>query len=524
MSQPTTEVLIVGAGPTGLMLACDLHRRQVAFRIIDRAEQASSQSRAVNIQARTLEALDDIGVIEAFFERGLLTKAVRTYKDRELQDSYSLNSEPTREVPYPYMLTLEQHVTEQILAKHLLSNGVTIERGVELQHMKADPDQVKSVLRTPDGEVHLRSSYVVGCDGAHSTVRQLSGIEMNSTKASVIYRLADVEVEWDFPHDEVLRFEHERYEFLALPLPGKNRYRLSLWETLPEASSAGETDYGALDKPPSGDEMQRLLNEVAPGEAEITSIRSLTSYRTGLGMASSFGKGRVFLAGDAAHLAPQCTSQGMNLGLQDAYNLGWKLSLVIRGDAPQDILDSYKQEREAVASGILEQAKTKPESLGKASHFDSRSTLDDWSQLGLHYRVSPLTLASPSHKIQAGDRAPDGELAANGAVSHLYDWMDGRTHHLLAFSDGEDPDFEDFIKEVEQLYLPLVQVHLIGLSSQAETDVDRGIHRAFSADHGDLVLVRPDRFIGARASWSTRDGLMKHLTSYLVPRILAPEI
>jgi 2-polyprenyl-6-methoxyphenol hydroxylase-like FAD-dependent oxidoreductase len=521
MSQPTTEVLIVGAGPTGLMLACDLHRRHVPFRIIDRAERPSNHSRAVNIQARTLEAFDDLGVVEYCFERGLLTKAVRTYRDGRLEDSYPLNPEPSNEIPYPYLLILEQHVTEQILSEYLLSHGVPVERGVELRRLTADPDQVKSLLQTPDGEVHLRSSYVVGCDGANSTVRSLAGIKMDEVKASVVYRLADVEIQWDIPHQEIIRFPHENFEFLAIPLPGKKRYRLSLWESLPEGTSSEQSGYGALDKPPTVEEMEKRLFELAPGPVKLLSSRPPMSYRTGLGMASTVLRGRVLLAGDSAHLTPQCTSQGMNLGLHDAYNLGWKLGLVIKGDAPQELLESYKVEREQVAREILELAKSEPSLLGRATHFESRAALDQWSQLGLHYRASPLSLESPSHLIQAGDRAPDGELAIDGNLSHLYDLMDGLSHHLVAFSDGDDPDLETFLTEVEKLYAPMVRTHRVGLGFKASTDVSRRLHRAFGANHGDMVLVRPDRFVGARGSLAEGQAILSHLAGYLIPRAYA---
>jgi len=213
----------------------------------------------------------------------------------------------------------------------------------------------------------------------------------------------------------------------------------------------------------------------------------------------------------------------MNLGLQDSYNLGWKLSLVVKGDAPEELLESYSKEREPVAAAILEQAQANPSSLGRAAHFENRATLDNWSQLGLHYRSSPLTLSSPNHTVQAGDRAPDGELATDGTVTHLYDMMDGLSHHLLAFSDRDDPQLETFLDDIEKLYFPLVQVHLIGLGLLANTDVSRRLHRAFGANHGDVVLVRPDRFIGARGGVSDRLALLDHLAGYLIPRLDAEE-
>lgn len=523
MSQPSTEVLIVGAGPTGLMLACDLLRRRVPFRIVDRAESPASTSRAVNIQARTLEALDDLGVLESFFSMGLTIGAVSNCQEGELSDRFELNTEPTPEIPYPYLLVLEQHVTEQILTSFLAAGGVQVERGCELRSLTVDPDQVKSLLVTPDGELHLHSSYVVGCDGANSTVRRLAGIEMDSVQTSVVFRIADIEVDWDLPKEEVIRLLSEDCEVLAIPLPGTQRYRLSLWESLTDKWTEKNSKVAASGKPLSEEEIESLLARLAPGEPKIIKLRSSTSYRTGLGMASTVLHNRVLLAGDSAHLTPQCSSQGMNLGLQDAYNLGWKLGLVCQGDSPQELLESFKIEREEIARGVLRQTSFQPSRLGRANQFESREALDAWSQLGLHYRESPLSLQGAEGRVQAGDRAPDGELAVDGQIATLYEMMDGLCHHLLVFSDGEAPELEDFLTRVEALYSPMVQVHRIGLASGADTDLDSRLHRAFAAVHGDLILVRPDRFIGARVALPKREALLEHLGGYLIPRCFAGE-
>ena len=521
MSQPTTEVLIVGAGPTGLMLACNLLRRDVPFRIIDRAESPSTSSRAVNIQARTLEALDELGVLEDFFSNGRTIEAVQNYSGRKPTERFEVNSKPVPEIPYPYLLVLEQHVTEQILARYLSTRNVYVERGVELRSLTNDPDQVKALLAGPDGEIHLRCAYVVGCDGANSTVRRLARIEMESVQTSVAFRLADVEVDWELPIDEVLRFVEEESELLAIPLPGVNRYRLSHWETLSDNWTEKDTTPGNPDDAPSSEYVEKLLEALVPGKAELIELRSSVSYRTGLGMASTLFHERVLLAGDSGHLTPQCSSQGMNLGLQDAYNLGWKLGLVVKGDAPRELLESYKSEREECARGVLRTTSFQPSRLGRANQFANREALDSWSQLGLHYRSSPLSLTSTSHRVRAGDRAPDGELAIGGRVTSLYATLDGLNHHLLAFSDQESAELEAFLKKVEELYSPMVCIHRIGLGPNSDMDLNRRLHRAFTAEHGDMVLVRPDRFIGANVNFRERQALLGHLAGYLIPRALA---
>lgn len=521
MSESITEVLIVGAGPTGLMLACDLQRRGVKLRIIDRAEAPSQDSRAVGVQARTLELFDDLGILEDFLGQGILVKAIRSYTGGKLEHRFELNTEPTPEVPFPYLLLAEQHVTESVLTKHLRENGIRVERGLTLKHLQGEPEEVRCCLEGPEGEEFVRANYLVGCDGAHSSVRRLSGIQVEGSNSDVAYRLADVEVKWDLPHDEVFRASTDDFELVAMPLKGKSRYRINLWEQSTTPHATEELDFGTLEAAPTLEFMQAKMSQVAPGEVELLNPRSLMSYRTGYGVADQYQKARVFLAGDSAHLIPQSAAQGMNMGLQDAINLGWKLALVLKEHSPPELLESYQAERRQIALDILARLAEDPSMTRRAGHLGSRTALDQWSQLSLNYRACATHLIElPESTVTAGDRAPDGLLAADGQITDLHEAMTGLHHHMLAFFDQEDPEFEEFLESLESLYTRLIQVHRIGLSARAASDLDSRLHRAYSATHGDLVLVRPDGYLALRADQHRKAELFAALCVMVVPRVV----
>lgn len=520
MNELTTEVLIVGAGPTGLLLANDLQRRQVPFLIVDRAEGPSTQSRAVALQARSLEILDDLGVVEPFLEAGLILRAVRSYSKGKLRDRFDLDREASPEAPYPFLLVVEQHVTEAILHDQLRQGGSSVRRGCELVRLMEEPDQVKVSLRSPSGELHIRSSYVVGCDGAHSTVRRLGRFGFTGCNSELLYHLADVEVTWAIPAEEIVWLVDKGLEVVAMPLRGERRYRLSMWRAQGKPKHPSEFCFGALETPLDLAGWQASLDRLAPCDVLLSNARALLSYRTGLGLADTFSTDRLLLAGDAAHILPQCTAQGLNLGLQDAYNLGWKLGMVFSGDVPEGFLASYQAERRPVAKAALAAPSAEPSLMGRACHLESRQALDRWSQLGRSYRSSPFISAGRKSCVpQAGDRAPDGKLTRDGSTTFLFEELDSLGHHLLIFSERHDSAAETFLKDLRDCHYPSLKLHLIGVGDGAIADRDGDLRRAYGATHGDLVLIRPDRIIAARSDLSQARDLRDYLASMLIPRV-----
>lgn len=497
MKELATEVLIVGAGPSGLVLANDLQRRGIRFILVDRAESPPQESRALFLQARSLEALDDLGVLGTLLGKGLLIEKVRLYKDRRLEAVFELETESRREAPYPYLLVVEQHVTESVLTQKLHQNGAGLERGWELTKLQDEPDQVRSRLRTQEGARLVRSDYAVGCDGANSQVRQSREIRFERTDFELVYQLADLELQWELPPNEVVRLVEGQSEVVATPLPGKNRYRLNLWSP------------GLTAIPLTLFDWEKILQKLAPCDFKLNNPRRLKSYRAGQGLAQTFRQGRVFLAGDSAHLIPRGMAQGLNLGLQDAYNLGWKLAQVLRGEAPSELLESYSRERQPVARAALLDPAPLPESIHWMGFLESRDELDRWSKLELN----------PRRGVQRGDRAPDGELLSGSDSAYLYDQLDGRCYQLLVFSDRPDPDLEQFLQTLSGRAYPSLGFHRIGIGPQATVDVEACLHRAYAARHGDIVLVRPDRVVAMRTSLGQEDRLLTYLSEHLIETI-----
>lgn len=514
-SELATEVVIVGAGPTGLMLANDLARREIPFLLADRAESASTQSRALHLQSRSLEAFAALGVIETLLSKGVTISGVRSYNRGKVCHQFSLETVSRRDVPYPYLLVVEQHVVEAILTEQLRKKGVRIERGWELSRLSDDPDQVKSSFRTDDGERHVRSSYVVGCDGAYSGVRRAKGIAFSRGDSDIVYHLADLELSWEMPEQEIVWMVDGFTEIVATPLPGDKRYRLSMWTESSRRVASAEPDFGALETPLTAQEWETLLQRLAPCPVTLSNPRSLMCYRSGYGLAEEFISGRVILAGDSAHVSPQCAAQGLNFGIQDAHNLGWKLGFVLSGNAPQELLASYQDERRDVARAALAPPSREPSLMGRATYLESKDDFDDWSQLRLHYRHSPLTFSSSSKELlQAGDRAPDGELQGG---EFLYDRLDGLNYHLLVFTDRHDPKVEILLQGLSCRPYTALKVEAIGLGPGATVDHEGGVHRAFEARHGDLIVVRPDGFIAARATLDEGEQLFDYLDRQLLP-------
>ena len=397
--------LIVGAGPTGLTLAIDLARRGVAFRLIDAASTPFAGSRGKGIQPRTLEIFDDLGVIDAILAAGQLYPRFRLHVGPFSLRMGSLAPfrQPTESVPYPNLWMVPQARTEAILRERLRTLGGDVEFGRALATFTQNEHGVEATLT--NGDV-VRAGYLVGADGGHSAVRKALGLRLEGEAVDKEKHLvADIEVAGlDRLHWHVWPFAKGGFASLC-PLPNT-----SLFQFVAKAKAA-EIGVEALVRKVTG----RRVDRVAWSSVYQPAARMVDRYRVG----------RVFLAGDAAHLHPPAGGQGLNTSVQDAYNLGWKLAHVARG-GPDSLLDTYESERLPIAAAVL----------GLTAQLHRTRSIkrgDATNQLALHYRASPLSSGAPYGGLRPGDRMPDMRLADGG---RLFDHLRGAHATQLATPEG----------------------------------------------------------------------------------------
>jgi 2-polyprenyl-6-methoxyphenol hydroxylase-like FAD-dependent oxidoreductase len=340
MTLTDCDVLIVGAGPTGLTLAAQLLARGVRTRLIDKYTGTTRLSRAVGTQPRTLEMLDTMGILDRFLDVGHIVHRVNLYsgKRRMLQIDHAYCGSH-----YPFELQLPQQLTEQLLLGRVHELGGVVETGTELTEFADDGHVVTATVQDESGRSRtISAGFLVGCDGAHSRVRKLLDLTFAGQPYPWEFWLADAEIDWHGRADEVHVFSRPNGLPLAcIPITSR-LWRLSL--PMPEGvSSSG----------PTLDEIQQLVDQRSPWPIAVSTPETLTTFRCQIRSTSTYRRGRALLAGDAAHIQSPVGGQGMNTGMLDAANLSWKLALVVAGRATDSLLDTYGQERIPAAAQVL---------------------------------------------------------------------------------------------------------------------------------------------------------------------------
>ncbi|WP_405665099.1 FAD-dependent monooxygenase [Streptomyces sp. NBC_01166] len=458
-----TGVLVVGAGPSGLALACDLARRGVRALVVEQAPSLFPGSRGKGIQPRTREVFDDLGVGGAVHEHGGPAPVGMTWKDGERQGEYDMfrRAAPTEAEPYGEPWMMPQWRTQEILIGRLRELGGDVLFSAALTGLSQDADGVTARLTT--GEV--RASYLVAADGGRSTVRRLLSITMEGETVDPSPTLvADVRIaEAALDRLNWHIFLGEAGMLTLCPLPGTPDFQL-----------VAQFKEGAPDTTPDG--VRTLVAARTHLEADdVTEVRWSSDFRPRAALAGRFRDGRVLLAGDAAHIHSPAGGQGLNTSVQDAYNLGWKLGQVLLHGAPAALLETYEQERRPVAAEML--------GLSTRIHRGEQERGSAAQQLGLGYREGPLA-SGRAGALEAGDRAPDGPA---GEGRRLFDVFRGPHFTLLAVSTDAAPPAHD--GELLRTFRT----------------------EAYEAYGKGLFLVRPDGYIG----WAGEDttGLAEYAGS-----------
>ena len=344
---PMQQVLIVGAGPVGLTLAAELARYGVRVRILDRSPHPTQTSKALVLWSRTLELMDRMGCSPAFLEAGLRARGASIRSGRTVLGHTGFDSIAS---PYNFALMLPQSDTERLLTDHLRLLGVTVERGSELTGFTQSDTHVEAQLAHAGGRAEVvEAAWLVGCDGAHSTVRHGLGLSFDGAAQGDDWMLADVRIDGADapPADEIATFLHSDGPFVVFPIPG-GRARI--------VATTGKTVAGQPRPDPQLSDVQAMADERAGGGFRVFDPVWLANFRINERKVAEYGRGRVFLAGDAAHVHSPAGGQGMNTGMQDAFNLAWKLAMVVGGEAAPTLLDSYTPERSAVGDLVLRNA------------------------------------------------------------------------------------------------------------------------------------------------------------------------
>jgi 2-polyprenyl-6-methoxyphenol hydroxylase-like FAD-dependent oxidoreductase len=494
------QVLVVGAGPTGLVLAAELLARGVRTRIIDKGDGVALQARAIGLHARTLEVLDTMGLAERFVAHGQVVRQMRFYSEGRCLASLEFARCGSR---FGFLLDLPQDQTERLLRARVTELGGVVENGTELIGLTAGGDAVTAAVRGPGGQAEMiTAGYVAGCDGAHSRVRRELGLTFRGHPYPQEWLLADVLLDRHLAEDATHAFfRTDGLPVIFFPMRG-HRWRL----TLPFAGSR-------QGKAPTLEEIQQLTDQRAPQPVTVSDPTWLANFRCHRRSASAYRRGRVLLAGDAVHIHSPAGGQGLNTGMIDAHNLGWKLALVASGRAPDALLDTYGAERRPVAEEVLGLTHALVR-YGTMSHPVKRMARDvivpvlartaavqrraarRVSQVYVTYPPGPLVRPARGRGTpRTGQRMPDIEVRAGGEATTLYSVL-RRGRHVLVVPATHAASL-------------LSESGLLPYRSDIEVVTPAPTPRDEAT--GPVVLIRPDGHVAARG----RPGRMEPVTGYL---------
>jgi len=451
-----TDVLIVGAGPTGLMLANQLVRHGVRPMIIDRHPGPARETRALGVQARTLEIYQHLGLADAALALGKRATGANLWAEGHLSARIPLGDIGEGASPYPFLLILGQDDNERLLGANLQKLGIEVQWNTELVGVTQGAEQASAMLKSPDGAPReVSASWVAGCDGARSAVRELTGIPFEGAPYEHVFFVADVVAEGGMVPDELNIYLWREGFHLFFPMRGTDHWRAVGILPAPLREKADLTF----------DEVVPSIRHEAGAELLFRQCTWFSTYRIHHRRAAQFRARRCFLLGDAAHIHSPVGAQGMNTGLQDAYNLAWKLALVVSGRARTALLDSYEAERIPVARRLLDttdrafslvvsdnplagllrtKVLARVAALAMTSERVQEFAFGTISQIGIQYRDSPLSTTLPGlprSAPQAGDRFPwlRLDLGRSGGTEDLFQALDDRHFTLLLFGEQSVP-------------------------------------------------------------------------------------
>lgn len=526
-----TDVLIIGAGPAGLMAANALQKQNVDFICLEKKEKPSQLSKALGIQARTLELFELLGVHKPFLKRGYPGPGAKLHLGGEKPSPVELYHIESR---YPYMLILPQSETEEILEGHLHSLGGSVNREEKMIEVR---ETDKGVYVKTDREEYS-AKYLLACDGAHSPVREALGVPFEGEDEGYTFFLGDV----DIPAlNEVFINMHINDRGALAIFPYKDgSYRVVGLDR--SKQNAPHKDN------PTFEEVQESVNRILKAPLTVENPKWLSNFGTSHRQVSNYRKGAVFFIGDAAHVHNPMGGQGMNLGLQDAVNIAWKLGVVLKGIAGASFLDGYQEERWPLGQGVLKETSrmlkvaTLEGAQGKIRNWTGKAALtQDWVQNRVANHLSNIyneyedaernkslrDANLPRKALQAGRRIPDHLLFHDGSTDErLYPLIRRYGHVCLIYTDLQDEKQIEyasrFLRNVQKEYPGFIKIFLVAKGGTVVLDqefpiiydVHRHLNHSVGMKEGHTLLIRPDGHVAFHDTATDVNQTMRKLEAF----------
>ncbi|AHE65713.1 FAD-dependent oxidoreductase [Legionella oakridgensis] len=529
MAEKLLDVLIVGAGPVGLFCANELIRHGLTCRIIDKKTNLSDKSKALAIHVRTQDVLQDCGLITEILAQGHKVEGILLKSHgKTLINAMFTNIEANSH----FIVDLPQDKTERILFDGLLSKGGRVEWQTELTAILQNINSVQATLTREDGSSEqVHSTWLIACDGSHSTVRHLFNIPFIGAEYSQNWWLADLLIDWAMPEERMVVYLHGHELVACFPM-GEKRYRLIL--TAPD------------DKEPTFEDIQDHFNRRSSDSAKLSNPIWITKFNIHHRQIQQYRRERVFFAGDAAHIHSPMGGQGLNTGIQDIYNLIWKLALVQKGYAQETILNSYHLERYPIGKEVLKKTDMMTRmmliknpvlikirnafmSLMMSFDFIQNKLTRQMAELEISYAGSPIVKDLAHFKrLKAGHFVPNFNLSRldNGQRQSLIEMVNGTLHHLFLFSGKNASDVMNLVeiaKFIKKNHPETIVSHLI-LSQPMDIpaspclvwlDEGQEVHHTYDINQSAVILLRPDKYIGFTSMPADKASLIAYLQSIL---------
>jgi 2-polyprenyl-6-methoxyphenol hydroxylase-like FAD-dependent oxidoreductase len=522
ITEKDTSVLIVGAGPSGLMMACQLLRYGIQPTIIDSKQGPVEQSNALAVQARSLEIYRQMGIVDKVIREGKPSNGLHYYTAQKKAATFSISDAGRHSTPFPFIQIYQQNKNERVLLDYLTVNCCPVFWEVTLAGLKKSNGKIVASINTRNGTRELSCDWLIGADGAHSEVRNQMQIPFNGDTYPHRFYLADVVLENNFDEGYINLFL-EKNGFVGLfPLPESKGYRLI--GNIPK-NHLDNRNLALADVLP-------VANQLSGMDIKINKCNWFTTYRLHHKMAGQFKLENCFLVGDAAHIHSPVGGQGMNTGLQDAYNLAWKLASVVNGQCKPSILDSYAAERMAVAKKLLQTTDRAFNVIMSSNFFagvfkkfilphvlkwlwsKEKIRVDFFSvisQIGIQYRDSKLSLhLSTATRIKAGDRLPFLPVfdEKKQLWTDLHEWCAKPGFTLIAMGKLKEFDLFAIAKWITQHYQQTLNFFYLPPSAKNQSLFD-----AFEIREGQQksVIVRPDMYIGFITDWIDMEKMDNYL-------------